>query len=200
MRFAILGSGFGLYGYLPALIDLGHSVVLPRRYRDIFYARRELLGFAERIEWQPDETAALSRAAGVVIALRPEDQREQVLRSLTFPGIGRLLLEKPLAPTPREAMELHRTLIQSGRVFRVGYTFCDLPWMPLIRDSASVNPDAELSISWRFLAHHFQHALFNWKRSSSTGGGAIRFYGIQLIAMLAQSGYRLVFRELIGRA
>ena len=192
MRFAILGSGFGLYGYLPALAGLGHSVVLPRRYHDVFYARRELLGFAEQIEWEPDETAALVSAAGVVIALRPEDQRQQVLRTLTFPGISRLLLEKPLAPTPGEGMELHRLLALSGKAFRVGYTFCSLPWASLIRASANTSLDAEISISWRFLAHHFQHALSNWKHSTTSGGGAIRFYGIQLIALLAQSGYRFV--------
>jgi hypothetical protein len=47
-----------------------------------------------------------------------------------------------------------------------------------------------VSVNWGFLAHHFRHDLRNWKRFSETGGGAIRFYGIQIIALLAEAGYR----------
>jgi predicted dehydrogenase len=192
VKFAIIGSGFGLYGYLPALVGLGHSVVLPHRYQERFFARPELTRFGDCIEWQADEDAALSRAAGVVIAQRPENQREWVLRSLAFPNIERLLLEKPLAPTPQEAIQLDFSLAQSRKAYRVGYTFCGLSWMSRIREFAGDHPAGDLSIDWRFLAHHFEHGLSNWKRWNSAGGGAIRFYGIQLIAALAQSGYRVV--------
>jgi predicted dehydrogenase len=192
VKFAIVGSGFGLYGYLPALIGLGHSVVLPQRYQERFFARPELKRFGDHVEWQADEEAALSRAAGVVIAQRPENQREWVLRSLAFPNIDRLVLEKPLAPTPEEAIELDLSLAQSRKAYRVGYTFCGLSWTSRIREFAGDHPTGDLSIDWRFLAHHFHHGLSNWKRWNSAGGGAIRFYGIQLIAALAQSGYRVV--------
>jgi hypothetical protein len=49
-----------------------------------------------------------------------------------------------------------------------------------------------LLIQWSFLAHHFRHDLGNWKRFNKSGGGAIRFYGIQLIALLAEMGYQTV--------
>ena len=40
---AILGSGFGLYGYLPSIEPsaLGR-VYLPNRYKDIFFSRPDL--------------------------------------------------------------------------------------------------------------------------------------------------------------
>ncbi|MGH9364108.1 MAG: hypothetical protein ACRD1B_02425 [Thermoanaerobaculia bacterium] len=49
-----------------------------------------------------------------------------------------------------------------------------------------------LSIRWTFRAHHFRHKLANWKRFHATGGGAIRFYGIHIIGLLAEIGYRTV--------
>ena len=74
MNAAILGSGFGLYGYLPALQALGCRVVLPLRYRSIIENRAELSGFAERIGWAADDTDAIDQADAVVVARRPADQ------------------------------------------------------------------------------------------------------------------------------
>ena len=47
--FAIRGSGFGLYGYLPALVGCGRRVVLPERYRARFAERPELAPFANEV-------------------------------------------------------------------------------------------------------------------------------------------------------
>lgn len=192
MKFAILGSGFGLYGYLPALIGCGQSVVLPERYRERFQSRQELARFSDRITWVVDEAAALECASGVVIALRPADQAILIPSCLVQPQLTRLMLEKPLAQTPSEALGLQALLFNSQKSFRIGYTFCDTPWATSIREFAAAHPDGEIEADWRFLAHHFRNDLSNWKRWSDTGGGAIRFYGIQLIAVLAQLGYREV--------
>jgi hypothetical protein len=82
-------------------------------------------------------------------------------------------------------------LVRSGKIIRIGYTFRYTDWAEkmtpaLKRDGGS----KRLLIQWSFLAHHFRHDLTNWKRFTKSGGGAIRFYGIQLIALLAELGYR----------
>lgn len=190
--FAIFGSGFGLYGYLPALIGCGQRVVLPERYRERFLARTELARFSEEIEWAADEAAALARADGVVVALRPSDQAAWIPRCLAAPRLARLMLEKPLAPTPDEALRLQKLLHESGKSFRIGYTFCGTPWAMAVREFVVQSPNGLLTIDWQFLAYHYRHDLPNWKRSHPEGGGAIRFYGVQLIAVLAELGYREV--------
>lgn len=192
MTFAIFGSGFGLYGYLPALIGCGQRVVFPERYRERFLARTELARFSEDIEWASDEVAALARADGVVVALRPGDQAAWIPRCVTQPQLTRLMLEKPLAQTPDEALRLQKLLSESGKSFRIGYTFCGTPWAADIREFVAQAQGGLLAIDWQFLAHHYRHDLPNWKRLHPEGGGAIRFYGIQLIAVLAELGYREV--------
>jgi predicted dehydrogenase len=192
VTFAILGSGFGLYGYLPALIGCGERVVLSSRYRERFQSRKELARFADNIGWAEDEDAALASASGIVVALRPGDQAAWIPRCLSQPQLARLMLEKPLAPTPAEAVRLQKLLAASGRSFRIGYTFCGTPWATAIHEFADNNPHGLLSISWQFMAHHYRHDLLSWKRLLAEGGGAIRFYGIQLIAVLAEFGYREV--------
>jgi predicted dehydrogenase len=193
--FAIFGSGFGLYGYLPALIGCGQSIVLPSKYRERFQSRRELTRFSDRIEWAADETDALTRASGVVIALRPADQSEWIPRCMAYPQLTKLMLEKPLAPTPSEALHLQQLLLDSKKSFRIGYTFCGTMWMAQLRAFAASDPEGEVAVNWKFLAHHYRHELSNWKRWSNSGGGAIRFYGIQLIAALAEMGYSEVIES-----
>jgi hypothetical protein len=190
----ILGSGFGLYGWLPALLacDAG-PIILPQRYRPALTARPELAALAAQVEWLADEEAVLDRAALLALAVRPQDQQMRVAQSLQRPGIKALILEKPLAPTPGEALALHAALYAAGRRFEVGYTLAHTPWAQALRQSvAEAGAAGTLDIRWTFMAHHYRHDLRNWKRSHPAGGGALRFYGIQLLALLALAGYRAI--------
>ena len=201
--FAVLGSGFGLYGYLPALVDgCAQTVVLPERYRTSFEQRRELSRFSKSVRWEESEQAALERAHGIVIAKRPSDQSEWIPRCLARPNLERLVLEKPLASSPEAAAATLALLIRSRRMFRIAYTFRYTWWGQRLLHAFSPAPTSgSLFIRWDFLSHHSRHGLNTWKRFVSMGGGVIRFYGIHIIALLAELGYRDVRRsEAFGRA
>lgn len=200
--FAVLGSGFGLYGYIPALVDgCAEHVVLPERYRARFSERPELSRFADAVRWEPDDHSALERADGVVLARRPVDQSEWLPRCLAQPNLDRLILEKPLAPSPEAAEALHDRVVRSGKTFRMAYTFRHTDWgEQLLRTTRPAGESGSLSIDWAFQAHHYEHDLRNWKRSHIAGGGAIRFYGIHVIALLAELGYRDVLESRSGGA
>lgn len=191
--FAILGSGFGLYGYLPALAGAGaQRIVLPQRYRDRFAERPELARFAPRVVWAADDEAALDQAGGAALALRPDDQPGWIRRCLERPRIARLLLEKPLAASPAAAAASFEALRRSATAFRIGYTFRYTAWGQRLLRARAGGGAAPLSVRWHFLAHHYRHDACNWKRQSASGGGALRFYGIHLIALLAELGYAQV--------
>ena len=126
--FAIAGSGFGLYGYLPALIDgLDETVVLPNKYRETFEGRKELLPYRRSIVWAKDMPSALNMAKGIVIAIRPMEQASFVGNCLQLRNIQYLVLEKPLTPDPQSAQELLDNLIRSRKNFLIGYIFLYLP-------------------------------------------------------------------------
>ncbi len=196
-RAAILGSGFGLYGYLPAMIESGvDCVVLPERYKEKFSTRMELAHLASVIEWVTDEREALARVDCVAMALRPDLQAQWILFCLEQPGIERILLEKPLAPAPDHACSLFQNLMDSGKIFRIGYLFRSTVWGRKLLQSFQDPPpeirSGKIYISWSFLAHHYRTLIPTWKRDQSLGGGALRFYGIHLIALLAELGYKNV--------
>lgn len=188
MNVAILGSGFGLYGYLPALQALPCRVVLPERYRAAVEGRAELSGFADGIDWVTDENAAIDRAEALVVARRPADQSDLIAGILHRKGIKRLLLEKPLAQNPTLAAQLQGQIESSGKILRMGYTFGFTDWgQDLTARSAALSGD--IRIKWTFRARHYAANRLNWKRFSAEGGGALRFYGIQLISLLADLGF-----------
>ncbi|MET4262497.1 putative dehydrogenase [Bradyrhizobium sp. S3.12.5] len=194
MKVGILGSGFGLYGYLPAIIrGCGERVLLPERYRSRFLTRQDVVCLAENIEWLPDERTVLDAASAVIIARRPEDQVHLVDHCLARRNIRRLLLEKPLAPSPEAAGLLIRRISAAGLAFRIGYAFRYTPWFSLLLLAHSRDQLREpAKLRWRFRAHHHRTGAPIWKRQISQGGGAIRFFGIHLIAMLAELGYDVV--------
>ena len=189
-----MAQALGLYGYLPALIDVcKEGVVLPERSRTHFCERPELKRFSSNVQWRKNETKVLDSASGVILALQPITQSEWISECLARPNIEFLLLEKPLAPSPKAALNLLEELVHSGKVFRIGYTFRYTDWGKQLRNTLNANKkEGLLTIRWCFMAHHFLHDLHNWKRFNEVGGGAIRFYGIHLIALLAEIGYRNV--------
>lgn len=188
--YTIVGSGFGLYGYLPALAKgQDESVLLPRTYESKVRARPELAGTLPSIHWVEDEVAALSLASAVVIATPPKRQFEVVSRCLTLTNIEKLVLEKPLAASPAYAVELISKLREAKKRYRIGYTLLYTAWHQRLAWAKLSPSSAMLSINWTFMAHHFKRDLATWKRAHEEGGGVLRFYGIHLVALLVHHGY-----------
>jgi len=180
----IIGSGFGLYGYLPAVIKSG--VVLPLRYKEKLDQMPQAKQVADLVQWVADDQTARAMADTAIIAVPPEYQPKILDEILVLPNIQRIALEKPLAPTPDIALAMMEKLERSGKQFRIDYIFRFTDWGEKL---LAMPPDQKLNIEWQFMAHHFAHQLNNWRRYSETGGGAVRFYGIHFIALLAEMGY-----------
>lgn len=194
MKVAILGSGFGLYGYLPAIArGCGEQVILPERYHSQLCERSDVGHLADEIEWCPNEAEVLERSNAVVVTQRPSDQVHWIADFVSRSNLQRILLEKPIAPTPDAAAHVLDELSRHRRTVRVGYTFRYTTWGKLLLSSGRAGgAPAPIEIDWSFRAHHYRNGLQNWKRSVSSGGGVVRFFGIHVIALLAEMGYRFV--------
>jgi hypothetical protein len=198
MRVAILGSGFGLYGYLPAIaVGCRQHVVLPERYRERMRLRADVGDLTDSVEWAASDDAMLERAEALVISQRPADQVDRVRDCLCRQSIAGLILEKPLAPDPAQAIRLLEEIEGSRKRFCIGYVFRYTEWGGTLLSLAR-NLTGNIHIDWYFRAHHYAVGAKNWKRRMSTGGGALRFYGIQLIALLAEVGYNQTVSSCIG--
>lgn len=185
----IIGSGFGLYGHLPAILASQTSnVMLAARYQPAFEKREELQHFAGRIVWLANETVLIRNAETVVIAVCPKQQPAYVEACLEHSSIKNLVLEKPLAVTPSLSDKLLGRIVSSGINLRIVYSFLYTNWFTELKAAVS-DQDCSVRIYWQFMAHHYRHNVSTWKRNVEEGGGALRFYGIHVIALLADLGF-----------
>ncbi len=192
----ILGSGFGLYGYLPAVALEANTIALLRKDQPKFQLRSELAEFEQDIVWL-DEDQFYQQINTLIICLSPEGQFLVVNKALNYPNIKKILLEKPLAVNPQKAAALTDVLIKSGITYRIGYNFQYTNWGRELLAAFKSNEPQTITIKWHFFAHHFAKDLNNWKRYHSQGGGVIRFYAIHLVALLARTGsYKLLSSKL----
>ncbi len=193
--FTIVGSGFGLYGYLPAIVNvLQYKVVLVERYRKVIETRPELRYCLNNIDWRSTDFEAMNSADGIIISVPPLAQKEIVEKALSFGRIKKIIIEKPLCPSPNDSIDLIDFISSKSISYRVGYTFLYTDWYLKLK-LALQKPINKIKIYWSFKAHHFLHNTENWKRYHSKGGGALRFYGIHIIATLASFGYVGVRRQ-----
>lgn len=189
---AIVGSGFGLYGYMPALIELyGCRIVLAERYRPTIEVRRELRQYLSSITWTTSVEHSVSCADGSIVAVAPSAQAKIVNQVLSSSRTKFLMLEKPICPSPRQSQTLITKITNERRLYRVGYTFLAASWYEIVHETLSGSFD-KIVIKWSFKANHFSCNKDTWKRYHSQGGGALRFYGIHLIAILSSWGYTQV--------
>jgi predicted dehydrogenase len=191
--FTIVGGGFGLYGYLPALLNVTRDgvVLLAEKYRKVIESRSELRCCMGSIEWCPSIVDALSVASGAVIATPPSAQKTLVEDILSIRKVKKLIIEKPICPKPNDSISLISALAVQSKHFRVGYTFLHTDWYRELQADLW-RPAAKLHINWVFKADHFIRDKDTWKKYHSLGGGVMRFYGIQLLAVLASLGYSQV--------
>jgi hypothetical protein len=188
----ILGSGFGLYGYLPALAEISvHDILFLNKARDIFFNRAELNEFKDRVHWAESIPQFIKQSEVIVLAIQPERQQNFINEHFNQLINKKLILEKPLAKNAEDALSLLNKLNDYKIKYRVAYTLIYTDWLQnlkLLSDSNSL-PD-ELLIEWLFLAHHYKMGINNWKKDLSQGGGIINFYGIHFIAVCVYLGYQ----------
>lgn len=180
--FGILGSGFGLYGYLPALIESGNSVSIPTRYKDKIFSRFELTRYASQINYV-DESQILLGCDNLVLARDPQSQYDFLMNSELVNKS--LWLEKPLAPT----IEMHREVIElisrRGYKFSLGYLFQYTDWWSFLVESTNERSNLSIQVDWQLPRPQ------GWKGDSRNGGGIVAFYAIHFVPLLLHEGWIL---------
>lgn len=189
MRFGVLGGGFGIYGWVPAIAELPTAEITTlQNYRPRFDSRIELAGLVERIRFVEDIEKLLDRSDYLIVARRPADQVSIVDHLVRRGWRGCVVLEKPLAPNPDEALTLLDTLIKANVRVAVGFTMYKTDWGLALATCLANDHPTRIQIDWNFLAHHYLHSLDGWKQRPIEGGGALRFFSVHLIGWLAQYG------------
>lgn len=188
----IAGSGFGLYGYLPAIVSsTSDTVLLRKKAMPVFKKRPELQFCTNRISWAEDDKGFYESIETLVLSVPPFVQVQVINEWGHLENIKQLVLEKPVAVNPLQSSQLLNFLEKNNKQIIVGYTFQYTDWASELKEAIAKkdNLDGSIYIQWNFKAHHYKNDMQNWKRYHSMGGGVIRFFGIHLIALLSSIGY-----------
>lgn len=188
----IVGSGFGLYGYLPALVLSTSSKIMLKQKSQIFFEKRPELHFCrDRIIWEKDDKTFYQSIETLILCVPPNVQSQIIFEWGKLPNIKKIVLEKPIDVSPIKSKVLIDYVERYNKKIIVGYTFQYTEWGEELIEivSKSKNSANRIKINWDFKAHHYKNDLQNWKRFHSEGGGVIRFYGIHIIALLTKLGY-----------
>lgn len=194
----IIGAGFGLYGYFPAVVKTEGKAALLDEAKEILAVRPELQKYKDNIHWYEDVDSLLPVVEQLIVCVPPKIQEGYFDKIVKSSNISHVVFEKPIASTPQLSHDIISRLLDTNKTFRIGYTFLYTDWFTNFNfDSVR---DSNIEISWTFKAHHYKHNVENWKRNNSDGGGVIRFFGIHLFPLLINFGFmKVVSSETHGK-
>lgn len=178
LRVAIVGSGFGLYGHLPAFNSITGCKVIAicgkKTERLVNYC--ESIGLKKIYrDWQ--EMLSKEKLDAIAIAVNPFFQYE-IAKKAIEKGIS-VFAEKPLAVNVPQAKELLGLAKKNKITHAIDFIFPEIDlWQKakqLIGDRA-LGELKHISVNWNFLSFDIKNKISSWKTNVKEGGGALSFY------------------------
>ena len=178
MNIGILGSGFGVYGYLPAVCKNLWTPIILEKNRYKIEARPELFQHKDRITYVDNEKTLIESSHSLIIATTHTYQTE-FLKLNNLKNINHLYLEKPISPTLKDYFELIQYLKLNKTKFSVAYLFIYSSWYLGLKKLLQSEKSIDVAFNWSV-----KKIESTWKNSMIYGGGLLYFYGIHFLALL----------------
>lgn len=189
MKIGVLGGGFGLYGYLPAVLGSGQKAITLERYRSKLMSRPNLRVLIPNVTLVSSESEVLASCEALVYCRDPGSQESFVLENIDIlSGMSHVFLEKPLASGVDEHELVLRQLVDKKVSFSVAYIFSHTNWFKEIK--TEVISGRSVYIEWDFV---FSDSA--WKQETSMGGGVPSLLAIHFVQLLVELG--LDFQNLV---
>ena len=182
--FGIFGSGFGLYGYLPAVLNLGYSATIPARYLESLNVREELLPYRNRVSICKLDDDIVRDNTAIIIAKNPDSQLvflQNLVQKKKF-----LFLEKPLAPTVESHLWALDFLVQEKIKFAIAYLFPFTNWYSKVLEYSEALP-VDIYFDWKITK-----PASPWKNDEKLGGGIRSYYLVHFAPLLNDLGANLL--------
>ena len=177
IKVAIIGSGFGMYGLLPAFSGIKGCQVVSicgkNSERMLNYCKK--LGLTRYTNWR--EMLQKEKPNAVAIAVIPSYQYEIAKYALEN-GIA-VFAEKPLTSDYDTSLEISELAKEKGLPNMLDFIFPEIPeWQATkkVIESGLVGKIHKINIDWAFLSYDLRNSIKSWKTDVQQGGGALSFY------------------------
>lgn len=178
VKVGIIGSGFGLYGLLPAFNStIGCKVI------SICGQKTErLVNYCQSIglkkiytSWQ--EMLDNEKLDAIAVAVVPNAQY-QIAKVVINKGLH-IFAEKPLTANLRQARELLKLATKKKIINAIDFEFPEIEeWKKIkeLLDKKVYGKLKKVDLKWDFLSYDIKNKKSSWKTDVSQGGGALSFY------------------------
>lgn len=178
IKVGIVGSGFGLYGLLPAFnYTPGCKVVaICGRKTERLVNYCQSIGLKKiYTDWQnmldEEELDALA------IAVTPNAQYE--IAKVAIEKNLHIFAEKPLAATLTQSRELLRLATRKKITHAIDFIFPEIEAWKKVKqliDKKMYGKLEQIDLKWDFLSYDIKNRISSWKTDVALGGGALSFY------------------------
>lgn len=178
LKIGIIGSGFGLYGLLPAFYSLKNCSIVavcannPERLSKYYYS----LGLKNTYSnWQM--MLDKEKLDALAIAVTPNAQ--YTIAKTAIQKKIHVFAEKPLADTYEHAKILYELAVKHKVTHAVDFIFPEIDeWMRVkkLLENNKYGKLKHISLNWDFMSHDIRYGLSSWKTDAQKGGGALSFY------------------------
>lgn len=175
----IIGGGFALYGWLPALCQFypNETILLEERHKSKFEQRPELQQYKNRIEWIKSDKNVSFFSELLILAIPPHQVYQYLPVLKAAPQLKKLIVEKPICETPEKSEEFIKTIEDKGIKICSSYLFFYTDWFK------ELDPNKQYLISW---VKSNDNPSDSWKLNYNLGGGDV-YYKIHLLALQSYS-------------
>jgi len=178
LKIGIIGSGFGLYGLLPAFNSIKNCQVTcicgEKTDRLVKYCQSINLKniYSDwRIMLENENLDAIA------LAVPPSVQYE--IAKVAIKKKINIFAEKPLAANYNQAKELLFLARKKRITHTVDFIFPEIEeWQKVkqIIDKKTYGKLKHISVNWNFLSYNIKNKISSWKTNVKEGGGALSFY------------------------
>lgn len=178
LKVGIIGSGFGLYGLLPAFNSIEDCQVVSVCGKN----SERLVNYCNEIglkniysDWR--EMLNSQKLDVIALAVTPKVQYE--IAKVAIEKDIDVFAEKPLAVNVIQAKELLNLAIKYNITHAVDFMFPEIDqWQKVkqLLDNKTLGQLRHVSVNWDFLSYDIKNEVSSWKTDIKEGGGALSFY------------------------
>ena len=174
---AIIGSGFGMYGLLPAFSSVKSCVVVSicgkNSPRMEMYCKK--FGIKRYTDWK--KMLQEEDIDAVAIAVIPKYQYE--IAKYALENNIAVFAEKPMTIDVETSLKLSELAKEKKLPNMLDFIFPEIPeWQEAkkIIQNDSIGKITNIDVKWQFLSYDLKNSIQSWKTDTEKGGGALSFY------------------------
>ena len=176
-KVAIVGSGFGMYGLLPAFSRIKECKVVSicGKNSEMISNYCKKLGLNRYTDWR--KMLQKEKPDAVAIAVIPSHQYE-ITRYALENGMA-VFAEKPLTTSFDTSLELNKLAKKKRMPNMLDFLFPEIPeWHAAKKaiENGLIGEILKVNVDWTFLSYDLMNHIKSWKTDVKQGGGALSFY------------------------